>query len=332
MSILKFHFITYGLFSLILLFAWIWGAMALYFAGPAPAWWRFLLVVLFILALPLSFYFTSTYWYGVAYASVVFGILIIWWIILKPENNKDWQADVARTPHGEIQGDMLTLHNVRNFHYRSRTDYDQHWETRSYDLSKITSLDLFLSYWGSPHIAHTILSWGFENGDHLAISIETRKDVTQTYSSIKGFFKQFTLVYVAADERDLIRLRTNIRKEEVYLYPLAHVPQDRARALLESYVQHMNRLASKPEFYHALQMNCTSVITLHTKTIDPNAHLADWRLIANGHIDEMLYERGSIRNDLPFEEIRKLSRVDLRMQALDESDFSSRLRDALQVK
>lgn len=332
MSLLKFQFITYGLFSLILFLAWVWGALALYFAGPAPAWLRFLLVLLFVLALPLAFYFTKSYWHGAAVAAVVFTCLLVWWSTLKPSNDRHWHTDVANTPYGDIKGDVLTLHNVRNFHYRTRVDYNPAWETRTYDLSKITSLDLFLSYWGSPHIAHTILSWGFDNGKHLAISIETRKDVTQSYSSVKGFFKQFTLVYVAADEKDLIRLRTNVRKEEVYLYPLRNVPQDRARALLESYLRHMNSLVTKPEFYHAMEMNCTSVITLHTKMIDPRAHIADWRLIANGHVDEMLYERGTIRNDLPFTQIRKASRVDQCMQQNDVAEFSAQLRACLQLQ
>jgi len=329
---LKLQLITHGFIFLLLILVWLWGALALFFAGPGSALLRYLLVVLFILALPLSFYLARNFWLGTGYAAIVFTLLIAWWTTLKPTNDRPWHADVAKTPYGEIVGDTLTLHNVRNFHYRTRTDYDPLWETRTYDLSAITSLDLVLSHWGSPHIAHTILSWGFANGDHLAISVESRKDVSQKYSSVKGFFKQFMLVYVAADERDLIYLRTNIRKEEVYFYPLVHVPRERARALLESYIRHMNSLVTNPEFYHALERNCTSMITLHTKMIDPDARLTDWRLIANGYIDKMLYERGTIRNDLPFDELRRLSRADLRMQQLGDADFSKNLRAGLQAQ
>jgi hypothetical protein len=332
MELLMLYLIKYGLIGLLLLMAWAWGTLALYFAGPGRAGWRYVLPVLFVCSLPAMFYLGPSYWHSVIAATTLFALLYLWWFSLKPTNNKNWHADVARIPHGQIDGDMLTLHNVRKFHYRTRADYDAQWETRNYDLSKIVSLDLFLSYWGSPHIAHTILSWGFANGDHLAISIETRKAVSQAYSSIKGFFKQYTLVYVAGDESDLIRLRTNIRKEEVYLYPLTQIPTQRARALLESYLRHMNRLVDRPEFYHALQMNCTSVIALHTRMIDPKARLGDWRMIMNGHIDEMLYERGTIRNDLPFTEVRRLSRVDEKMQQYDDSrEFSRRLRAGLQL-
>ena len=329
MHVLKIHFLSYVLLSLIILLAWLWGALALFYAGPASAWRRYTLLALFITALPVSFYFAQSYWQGVILVSIIFTVLMLWWWSLVPTNDKDWQSEVARLVHGEINGDVLTLHNVRNFKYRTRDDFDEHWETRRYDLSQICSLDLFMSYWGLRHIAHTILSWGFENGDHLVISIETRKSVGQSYSSIQGFFKQFNLIYIAADERDLIRLRTNIRREEVYLYPLVKVPPQRARALLESYLRHMNELAHQAEFYHALSMNCTSAITLHTKIVDPDVAVTDWRLFANGHIDEMLYEHGSIRTDLPFAEVRKLSRVDQLMQQRDGTDFSAQLREKL---
>lgn len=327
MSLLHIQYAAYVLLGLMVLLAWAWGSLAILFAGPGPAWLRYSLLVLFISAPPLLLYFAKSPWQGLLWLTLVFAALLLWWVMLKPQHDRDWQADVARLPHGEINGDTLVLHNVRNFHYRDKTDFDAQWETRSYDLSGITSLDLFLSYWDSPHIAHTILSWGFANGDHLAVSIEARKDKTQAYSSIKGFFKQFTLVYIAADERDLIRLRTTIRKEEVYLYPLIKVTPDRARALLESYVRHMNELSQAPQFYHALWMNCTSTISLHTRIVVPDIPVYDWRLIANGHIDKLLFEYGAIRNDLPFEEVRKTSRVDLRMQELDDTEFSIRLRN-----
>ena len=329
MHLLKIHFLSYVLLSLMILLAWIWGTLALFYAGPVSAWRRYALVVLFIAALPLAFYLTGSYWHGVIVLGSVFTGLLLWWHSLTPNNNKDWQADVARIPQGEINGEILTLHNVRNFAYRTREDYAPHWETRRYDLSQLCSLDLFISYWGLRHIAHTILSWGFENGDHLAISIETRKTRDQSYSSIKGFFKQFNLVYVAADEQDLIQLRTNVRREEVYLYPLLNVPPQRARTLLESYVRHMNKLVHQAEFYHALIMNCTSGITSHMKIIDPDVSFTDWRLLANGHIDEMLYEHALIRTDRPFAEIRQLSRVDQRMQQQVVTNFSAQVREVV---
>jgi len=261
---------------------------------------------------------------------IVFIALLIWWQTLIPVNNKDWAPEVANTPYGTISDNVLTLHNVRNFKYQTETEFTEKWETRTYDLSQITSIDLFMSYWGSPHIAHTILSWGFANGDHLAVSIETRKDKHQDYSALEGFFKQYTLAYVAADERDLIRLRTNYRDEQVYIYPLK-VSVKRMRQFLTSYVAHMNRLAETPEFYHALTMNCTSTIRLHSET-SPDRLPSDWRLVANGHLDEMLYEYAVIPQDLSFEKLRAQSRIDLVMKKLDATDFSARLRQSAKIK
>lgn len=217
------------------------------------------------------------------------------------------------------------MRNVRNFSYSGEEIAEERWESREYDLDKLVGLDLFLSYWASDHIAHAILSWDFGDNNHLAISIETRKDKTQEYSAIKGFFKQFELSYIAADEQDIIKLRTNYRKERVYIYRLL-APKARVRALLESYLTEMNRLVDEPEFYDALTRNCATTIHLHTKAIQPNSTPMDWRLIASGHLDELLYDRRVVEQGLPFAELRQRSRIDLLMQGVEGGDFSLLLR------
>ncbi|MCK5515886.1 MAG: DUF4105 domain-containing protein, partial [Desulfobulbaceae bacterium] len=246
---------------------------------------------------------------------------------LEPTNNKEWASDVARISHGEIRGDTLVMHNVRNFSYEKEGKIlEERWETREYDLNALQGLDLFLSYWASDHIAHTILSWDFGDSGHLAISIETRKDKTQNYSAIKGFFKQFELSYVAADENDLIGLRTNFRKERVYVYRLITSTQH-PRALLESYLTKMNKLVDDPQFYNALTQNCTTTIRLHNKAIDPKGVPSmDWRIIASGHVDELLYERELLVRSIPFAELKQKSRIDLLMQRKGEKQFSKILR------
>ena len=318
--------------SIIILGCWLWGSLAIYYAGPENQIVLYTILLLFITTLPLSFYLTRSFNKTALTSIVIFSLLQIWWNTLSPSNDKEWAVDTARIPYAEINGNKLTMHNVRNFDYRSETDFTERWETRYYDLSKLKSVDLFLSYWGSPHIAHTIMSWGFENGDQLAVSIETRKDKTQEYSAIKGFFKQFTLAYVAADERDLIRLRTDYRKEDVYLYRFENAPLSRARALLESYIKHMNHLKDKPAFYHALVLNCTSAITLHTQAINPDTLPTDWRLIANGHLDELLYDLKRIRTDMPFSELRQLSHINQRAGNLQGKSFSQGIREGLLVE
>lgn len=311
--------------------AWIWGALAIFFACPDPEWLKILIATLFATLLPAAFLLSRSFLKGLILCLVFLTGLGVWWQTLQPTNEKEWASDVAQVAHGEIQGNSLSMFNVRNFRYIADEIYDENWETeerwetRKYNLDEIQGLDIFLSYWGSEHIAHTILSWDFGHDQHLAISIETRKDINQEYSAVKGFFKQFELSYVAADEKDIIRLRTNYRKERVYAYRL-QISKQRARALLVDYVATMNQLADTPEFYDALTRNCTTAIYLHTKTINSDDPPMDWRILASGHLDELLYEKGIINQRLPFQALRQQSRIDQRMQAHDDKHYSKILR------
>lgn len=265
-----------------------------------------------------------------AYAAflVLFAVLLGWWLNIEPSNGRDWQPDVARLPTAMIQSDKVTIRNVRNFDYRTETGYTEHWETRSYDLSKLRGLDLFVIYWGSPNIAHTILSWNFDDGQHLAISIETRKEKGERYSAVRGFFRQYELYYVIADERDVVGLRTNHRHEDVYLYPL-RTPTARARAILLAYLEEINRLASQPKWYNALSNNCTTTIRLHVSDVVPGIP-RDWRWLANGHLDELLHELGVVNQDYPFAELKKLSYINPKAQAVPpDGDFSAEIRKGL---
>lgn len=308
---------------------WGWGVLAIYFSGPDPAWLKITVACAFGIALPIAFYLSRSFIKGLLTCLVMFGGLILWWQGLQPTNDKEWAADVARVSHGEVRGDILTMHNVRNFRYQGDKITAKNWESREYDLDKLTSLDLYLSYWASEHIAHTILSWGFEDGKYLAISIETRKDKSQQYSAIKGFFKQFELAYVVADERDIIRLRTNVRKERVYAYRLK-VENERSRELLLDYLTVMNSLVDQPQFYDALTRNCTTTIRLHSNATASGAPTPmDWRILASGHLDQLLYEHQLLYQKMVFTDLRMKSRIDERMQLLGESNFSQELRKGL---
>lgn len=303
-----------------------WALAALWIDAPANR--RIILVALYF-GLVLGAGWTSRRFRSSALASVIlFGLVLAWWLGLSPQNDRDWMDDVARTAHAEIDGNALTIHNVRNFDYRSETDYTERWETRTYDLSKIRGVDLFLSTWGSPYIAHTIASWDFGDGDHLAISIETRKEKSETYSAVLGFFRQFELYYVVADERDVIRVRTNHRDETVRLYQLTTSPEI-AREILLDYIAEINALADEPTWYNALTQNCTTTIRHHVQHVAPGGRF-DWRILVNGYIDELGYERGSVDTTLPFEDLRRRSLIGERARTSDSSpDFSTRIREGL---
>lgn len=256
-------------------------------------------------------------------------VLASWWLLIPPSNDRNWQPDVAVLPWAEVNGNRVTVHNIRNIDYRTETDYTVRHYDRSFDLSGLQNVDLFLVYWGSPSIAHTMLSFGFADAGFLCFSIETRKEVGEQYSAIKGFFKQFELTYVVADERDVVRLRTNYRiGENVYLYRLK-VPMAFVRKVLIDYLREVNSLRDRPEWYRAMLTNCTTSILRHTTLFNPGARF-DWRLIANGYLDEMLYERGQIDRTLPFAELKQRSLINPRAQAADQaSDFSRLIRVGL---
>ncbi|HLK12148.1 MAG TPA: DUF4105 domain-containing protein [Candidatus Binatia bacterium] len=305
-----------------------WAGLALWFDGPR---WRLLagaLAVGFVvvaLGAPLVLRPRRR---GVAALVVLWLVVLGWWMRIPPRADRDWQPDVARLPSAEIRGDLLTVHNVRDFAYRSEADFRQRWETRTYDLSQIRGVDLFLCFWGPTLVAHTIMSWEFTDGQHLAVSIETRKERGEEYSALRGFFRQYELYYVVADERDVVRLRTNHRGERVFLYRLRGSPA-LARALLVAYLEEVNRLAAQPQWYNAFTRNCTTSIRLHVWEAGIRNTL-DWRVLANGRGDAMLYERGDIDTSLPFAEVRARSDITARARATAaDVRFSDRIRENL---
>jgi Domain of unknown function (DUF4105) len=305
-----------------------WGAMALWFDGPKSRMLAGAMAGGFALVSILLAAIVRPFLRGLAVALLPVAAVALWWTSIPPSNTRDWAPDVARTARATFDGSRVTIENVRNFKYRSESDYEQRWETRTLNLDGIHGVDLFLSFWGPTQIAHTIASWEFDDGQNLAISIETRKEKGESYSALRGFFRQYELYYVVADERDLIGLRTNYRGEQVYLYRI-RVPTSQARALLVDYLDEFNRLADHPQWYNALTQNCTTTIRGHAQSAGAGGRL-DWRLLANGHLDELLYERGQIDTDLPLGDLRARSNITEKAKAAGDSpDFSDRIRQGL---
>jgi len=261
-----------------------------------------------------------------------FAVVLVYWLLMPPSNDRDWQPDLATLAWADIAGDKVTVHNIRNCDYRTETDFTVRHYDRTFDLSRLKGVDFFLVYWGSPKIAHTMMSFDFEGQGNVCFSIETRKEKGEDYSTVKGFFRQYEIIYVVADERDLVRLRTNYREkgkgEDVYLYRLKASPEV-CRKVFLSYLGEANRLKERPKWYNALTGNCTTSIRQHTMPYSPNARL-DWRLVVNGYIDEMLYERKFIDTSLPFSELKKRSYINPRAQAADKApDFSKLIREGI---
>jgi len=317
-----------GLACLLLAPAIAWSSAALWFDGPEQRWLAGLLAGTFALGICAALTLLRPFRLALAAVLALFLVVLAWWLNIPPSNEGDWQPDVAQLPSATIEGDIVTVHNIRNFDYRSETDYTPRWETRTYDLGKLRGVDMFLSYWGPTLIAHTIMSWEFADGRHLAVSIETRKKKGQEYSAVLGFFRQYEIYYVVADEHDVIGVRTEFRGEQDFLYRLKSPPAI-ARAVLLDYFKEINRLAAKPKWYNALVHNCTTTIRQHAQDVGVGRAL-DWRLFANGRIDELGYERGQIDTSQPIAELRRRSDITAKAKAAyGGPDFSSSIRVGL---
>ncbi len=257
-----------------------------------------------------------------------FGIVLGWWLSLKPSNDRNWQPDVDRTAWAEIDGDRVTIHNLRNCDYSSESEYTNCWHDRTVSVSQIQGVDFVFTTWGVPWIGHPILSFAFQDGQHIAFSIEARYQVGESYSAIRGFFRQYELIFVAADERDVVRLRTNYRKdEEVYLYR-TNMPPETARSMFLTYNAYVNKLRNQPEWYNALTKNCTTTLDrqLSAQVADPQPW--SYELVVNGTLDQLLYNRGRfVTNGLSFPELKERAHINTVAKAANQSlDFSSLIR------
>jgi hypothetical protein len=321
-----FRYLLVTLGGLACLLATAWATGALYFDLPI-AWLRAPLALVYGLAMLGALLFIKGRWRAMGLVAIGFVAVLAWWFTIKPTEDRAWQPDVARRAWAEIQGDEITLHDVRNFDYRTETDYTPRWETRVAHLSKLTGVDLAITYWGSPWIAHPIASFRFSDSLPLAISIETRKVIGQSYSALRGFYRQYQLIYIPTDERDVIRLRTNYRHEEVYLYQIRISPEH-ARKVFLQYLRQLNQLHTKAKFYNAVTDNCTTNIRAANIAADHGKVSPwNWRILLNGKMDELLYARGFIDGSLPLAELKARSHINARAQAAnDASDFSELIR------
>ena len=313
--------------GLVLLLLSVWAVAALYF-DVHVSWLRLPLAVIYAVTLLAVWIVVKRRWLALSATVAGFVLVLGWWFTLQPSNDRDWQPDVAVLPYADINGNQVTIHNIRNCDYRTETDFDVRYYDKAFDLEKLRTVDLYMVYWGAPYMAHTMMSFGFAGGDYVCFSIETRKQKGQNYSAIRGFFRQFELTYIVADERDVVRLRTNYRQgEEVYLYRLRGTTTQARRFFLD-YVRRMNRLREHPEWYNALTDNCTTGIRMQRASADRAPW--DWRMLANGYGDELLYERGMIFTNLPLAELKERVHINARARAADKAaDFSRQIREGV---
>lgn len=255
-------------------------------------------------------------------------VVLGWWLSVKPTNQANWQQNVSRTAWAEFSGNVVSIHNFRDCEYRTENDYSDCWIDRSFDLSQIRGADLFLTNWGLKYVSHPIVSFDFGDNQHVAFSIEVRYKVGQSYSAFLGFFRQFELIFITADERDVIRLRTNFRKgEEVYLYRTRIAPAT-ARAVFLTYVRYLNKLRDHPEWYNALTRNCTTTLDRQIASDVPDPKPWNYQIILNGTLDKLLYDRKRLVTEgLSFPELKQRAHINSAAQAAQDSqDYSAIIR------
>jgi hypothetical protein len=319
-----FGWFTYTLRLIFWLLLIAWGSLAIYYSNLPWAELRLVLTTLFAGFSIWALWF-SRLKHPAAVFVAAFLAVCLWWTLIPASHNRPWRQEVAIMPRATIDGDRIHISGVRNFSYRSRNDFTPSYEEREVQLSHLKALDFFVSYWREGWVGHTFVSFIFDNAPPLTISIETRPEVGEGFDPIASMFKQFELIYVVGDERDLVGVRANHRGETVYLYRLNTSVED-ARRLLLVYLERMNDLADRPEFYHLLTNSCTINIIRYANAAG-RAGSFDIRHLLNGLIDSYLYHSGRIDTTLPFDELRRQSLINAAARdAETDPNFSEIIR------
>lgn len=308
----------------------IWASFALWYRLPSPEPMQGLASGAFALACLASITVFAVRRTALAalFVMIALAAVLVWWFTIVPPRDADWSPDVARQVTGRVVGDKLTLDNVRNFAWRTNEDFTEQWETREYDLSKLASVDLFMSYWSGPLMAHMIVSFGFEGGTQIAWSVEVRRRRGGEFSPIADLFKSNPLVIVASDERDVVGVRSNVRGEDVQLYRMT-LPRSYARQLLLAYLDDANKLAEKPRWYNSVTTNCTTAVVSMMRAVG-DAIPFDWRLYVNGYVPDYAYRLGALDTGIAMSTIQRAAHIDERAKAFGlKPGYSAAIRQGV---
>jgi hypothetical protein len=313
--------------SAVLVLLVIWGTLAIYYSPLPWPWLRLGLAAAFLAFSIWALWVTRRPRMMWAFAGL-FALLLVAWSFITPSHDRPWRGEVAVMPRAFIDGDRVRFTGFRNFEYRSWDDFTPRFEEREVQLSHLTGVDFYISYWRKGPVAHTFVSFIFDNAPPVSISIETRPEVGEGFDPVGSMFRQFELIYVVGDERDIVRVRTNYRDEDVFLYRVNASPEA-ARRLFMVYLKRINELYDRPEFYHLLSNSCTINIIRYANKAGRTSGF-DIRHLLNGLIDGYLYAAGHLSSTLPFDELRRRSWINEVAQAAGTGeDFWQKIRAAL---
>lgn len=314
------HFV----FSLFVILSSIWLCLALWIQEP---WgWLFSRVLIgtwIAFALSILGIYVSRHFFSrtkdVLLYIIIFVLSLFWYFGLEARQDREWSPEVARILNYERQGDIVTLNNVRNFNWYPNGQFDERWESRKYDLDQITGVNIITSYWMGPQIAHTLVSFDFANTKPLTFSIEIRKEKTEEFSAIGGFFRKFEVSLVASDEKDIVYTRSNIRNEQVYFFPV-NMPKAEMKALFEEYLHQADELNQQAKWYNTLTTNCTTLVFDMVQAVSNQELPTDYRLLASGYLPNYLYDLGALNRNWDMKTWYQRAHINPKMSQVEHSD------------
>ncbi|QDU18771.1 lipoprotein N-acyltransferase Lnb domain-containing protein [Urbifossiella limnaea] len=304
----------------------LWTAGAVYYDVCGGARWGRAVAAAWVVAVVVAVLVWQPLWQPVAALLGVVAVFLVWWFGQRPRHDRDWDPAVAVLPRAVRDGDTVTVEHVRNFEYRSPTDFDARYETRTYRLANLRGVDIVFFNWGSPWMSHPVMVFDCGPDGRLCFSIEVRYRRGQDYSVVRSLFRQQEMIVVAADERDVILRRTKFEpRQAAHLYRLTTTPDEVRTAFLD-YVGMVNRIHARPRWYHGVCANCTT-----TYYRLPNSRWRlDWRVIANGRLDEALYADGRLDRGVPFADLRRAAYLTDVTNVTPEAGFGDHLRRELE--
>lgn len=328
--------LLHSMFSLFVILSSIWLCLALWFQEPF-GWLitRLLIGIWIVFALSILGIYITQHFFN-RHTDVLIYILgfllgLFWYFGLEAKQDRDWNPEVAQVLSYEQEGDKITLHNVRNFNWHADGSYDERWETRNFDLNQITGVNIITSYWMGPQIAHTLVSFDFADSQPLTFSIEIRKEKNEEFSTYGGFFRKYELSLIAADEKDLIYTRSNIRGEHVYFFPVNMSPTER-RALFEEYLRKANEFRHQPKWYNSLTSNCTTLVFDMVRAVSKRHLPTDYRLLASGYLPNYLYDLNALSHDLTIKQWYEVAYINPRVSRLNNisnAQYSTLIREGI---
>ena len=324
------------LFGIFVIFTSIWACMAFWYQQPLGHIFSLILIgTWLIFAFASLGIFVSQYFFKRSTSCIIYSLAficsLVWYFNIEARQDREWAPEVSKELTYEQHGNLVTLHHVRNFNWRSENDYDEKWETRTVDLNKISGVNVITSYWMGPQIAHTLVSFDFENSPPLTFSIEIRKEKGESFSALGGFFRKFELSLIAADEKDIIFTRSNIRHEQVYFFPV-HMPKAEMRALFEEYLLTSKELKQTPKWYNTLTSNCTTIVFDMAQAISHHQYPSDYRLLLSGYLPNYLYDLNAFSHQWTMAEWYQNAHINPKTEQqkhLTSEQFSALIRQGL---